>query len=63
MTALERPEARLEHRLTRPNASLAELHAAVSLAVDSELGALIVSPWLLRPAQRQLGRSRLRLGT
>ena len=63
MTALERPGARLEHRLTRPNASLAELHAAVSLAVDSELGALIVSPWLLRPAQRLLGRSRLILGT
>jgi deoxyribose-phosphate aldolase len=63
MTAPERPGARLEHRLTRPNASLAELHAAVSLAVETELGALIVSPWLLRPAQRQLGRSRLRLGT
>jgi deoxyribose-phosphate aldolase len=63
MTALERPGARLEHRLTRPNASLAELHAAVALAIDSELAALIVSPWLLRHAQRQLGRSRLRLGT
>jgi deoxyribose-phosphate aldolase len=63
MTAVERPGARLEHRLTRPNASLAELQAAVTLAVDSELASLIVSPWLLRPAQRQLGRSPLRLGT
>ena len=63
MTALERPTARLEHRLTRPNASLSELHAAVRLAVENELGGLTVNPWLLRPAVRQLGASRLRLGT
>jgi hypothetical protein len=63
MTALERPGARLEHRLTRPNVSVAELHAAVDLALESELGGLTVSPWLVRPAQRRLGTSRLRLST
>ena len=63
MTALERPGARLEHRLTRPNVSLAELLAAVDLALEHELGGLTVSPWLVRPAQRRLGTSRLRLST
>jgi len=63
MTALERPGARLEHRLTRPNVSLAELYAAVDLALEHELAGLTVSPWLVRPAQRRLGASRLRLGT
>jgi deoxyribose-phosphate aldolase len=63
MTALGRSDARLEHRLTSPNASLADLDAAVALAVEHDLAALVVSPWLLKAARRLLGRSRVRLGT
>jgi deoxyribose-phosphate aldolase len=63
MTALGRTDARLEHRLTSPNASLADLERAVSLAVEQDVAALVVSPWLLKAAHRLLGRSRIRLGT
>lgn len=63
MTAIGRRAARLEHRLTRPAASLAELDAAVALAVDHDCVALTVNPWLVKAARRALGRSRIRLGT
>jgi deoxyribose-phosphate aldolase len=63
MTAIGRRPARLEHRLTRPNASLADLEAAVALAMEYDCAALTVSPWLVKAAKRGLGRSRLRLGT
>jgi deoxyribose-phosphate aldolase len=63
MTAIGRRAARLEQRLTRPNASLAELETAVALAVEHDCAAVTVSPWLVKAARRTLGRSRLRLGT
>lgn len=63
MTAIGRRVARLEHRLTRPAASLAELDAAVALAVEHDCVALTVNPWLVKSARRALGRSRMRLGT
>jgi len=63
MTAVGRRAARLEHRLTRPTASLSELDAAAALAVEHDVAALIVSPWLIKAAKRKLGRSRVRLGT
>lgn len=63
MTAIGRRVARLEHRLTQPDASLAELEAAVALAVQADCAALSVSPWLVKAAKRALGRSRMRLGT
>ena len=63
MTAIGRRVARLEHRLTRPAASLAELDLAVRLALEFEVAALTVNPWLVKAAKRQLGRSRIRLGT
>jgi deoxyribose-phosphate aldolase len=63
MTASVRRALRLEHRLTQPNASLADLHAAVSLAAEHELASLCVNPWLVKAAKRQLGRSRVTLGT
>jgi deoxyribose-phosphate aldolase len=63
MTPSVRRALRLEHRLTQPNASLADLDAAVALATDHELTALTVSPWLVKPAKRKLGRSRVVLGT
>jgi deoxyribose-phosphate aldolase len=63
MTASVRRALRLEHRLTQPNASLADLEAAVALATGHELSALTVSPWLVKPAKRRLGRSRVTLGT
>jgi hypothetical protein len=56
MTALART-ARLEHRLTRPTASLADLHAAAAIALEHELAALLVSPWLVKPAARILART------
>jgi deoxyribose-phosphate aldolase len=62
MSSLRRT-VRLEHRLTRPNASLADLDAAVALATEHELAALTVSPWLVSAAQRRMGRSRVSLGT
>ena len=62
MTALRRA-ARFEHRLTRPNASLADLDGAAALAMEHGLAALVVSPWLVKPAGRLLARSGVRLGT
>ena len=63
MTASVRRAVRLEHRLTHPNASLADLDAAVALAVEHDLAALTVNPWLVKAAKRTLGRSRVALGT
>ena len=63
MTASARRALRLEHRLTQPNASLADLEAAVALATEHELAALTVNPWLVKAARRRLGRSRVTLGT
>ena len=63
MTAHPRRAARLEHRLTRPTASLSDLEAAVALVQEHELDALTVNPWLVKPAHRMLGRSRVRLGS
>lgn len=62
MTAPRRT-ARLEHRLTRPNASLAELDAAVRLALEHQLASLAVSPWLVRAAARGLARSPVEVAT
>ena len=62
MTALART-ARLEHRLTRPTASLADLHAAAGLALEHELASLLVSPWLVKPAARLLARTPVRVAT
>ena len=62
MTAPRRT-ARLEHRLTRPNASLAELDAAIGLALEHEMASLAVSPWLVKPAARGLARSPVRVAT
>jgi deoxyribose-phosphate aldolase len=63
MTASGRRALRLEHRLTQPNASLADLDAAVAMAMEHEVAALTVNPWLVKAAKRQLGRSRVTLGT
>ena len=63
MTASVRRAVRLEHRLTQPNATLADLDAAVALATEHELAAITVSPWLVKAAKRALGRSRVTLGT
>lgn len=63
MTASARRAVRLEHRLTAPNASLADVEAAVALATERELAALTVNPWLVKAAKRRLGRSRVTLGT
>jgi deoxyribose-phosphate aldolase len=63
MTAIGRRVARLEHRLTQPNATLGDLESAVALALASNCAALTVNPWLVRAAKRALGRSRMRLGT
>jgi deoxyribose-phosphate aldolase len=63
MTVIGRRAARLEHRLTRPSASLADLEAAVALAVEYECAAISVNPWQVKAAKRAMGRSRMRLGT
>jgi deoxyribose-phosphate aldolase len=63
MSASARRAVRLEHRLTQPNASLADLESAVALATEHEIAALTVNPWLIKPAKRHLGRSRVTLGT
>ena len=63
MSASARRAVRLEHRLTQPNATLADLESAVALATEHELAALTVNPWLVKAAKRQLGRSRVTLGT
>jgi deoxyribose-phosphate aldolase len=62
MTVLRRT-ARLEHRLTRPTASLAELDVAARIVLEHELTTLLVSPWLVKPAARLLARTSARLGT
>ena len=62
MTVLART-ARLEHRLTRPTASLADLRAASALALEHELASLLVSPWLVKPAARILSRTPVRVAT
>jgi deoxyribose-phosphate aldolase len=63
MSASVRRAIRLEHRLTQPNASLADLEVAVALAAEHEVAALTVNPWLVKAAKRRLGRSRVALGT
>lgn len=63
MTSSVRRALRLEHRLTSPNASLADLDAAVRLVVEHELAALTVNPWLVKAAKRGLGPARVTLGT
>jgi deoxyribose-phosphate aldolase len=63
MTTSVRRAVRLEHRLTQPNASLADLDAAVALATEHEVAALTVNAWLVKAAKRLLGRSRVTLGT
>lgn len=63
MTASVRRALRLEHRLTQPNASLADLDDAMALAAEHEVAALTVNPWLVKAAKRQLGRTRVTLGT
>jgi deoxyribose-phosphate aldolase len=63
MTANGRRAVRLEHCLTTANASLSQLDKAVSLAVEHDLAAITVSPWLVKAAKRLLGRSRVALGT
>lgn len=63
MNASVRRAVRLEHRLTQPNASLADLDAAVALATAHEIAALTVNPWLVKAAKRLLGRSRMALAT
>ena len=63
MTAIGRRAARLEHRLSRANASLAQLDAAVALAITQDCAAITVNPWLVKAARRALGRERMRLGT
>lgn len=63
MTVSPHRAVRLEHRLTQPNASIADLDAAVALATEHELAGITVSPWLVKPAKRRLGASRLTLGT
>jgi deoxyribose-phosphate aldolase len=63
MTVPGQRAARLEHRLTRPNASLADLDAALALASEHELPAIVVNPWLVKAARRLLGRSAMRVGT
>ena len=62
MTALARTP-RLEHRLTQPTATMADLHAAAGLALEHELDTLLVNPWLVKAATRLLSRSRVRVGT
>jgi deoxyribose-phosphate aldolase len=63
MTASVRRAVRLEHRLTQPTATLDDLEAAVLLATEHDLASLTVNPWLVKPAKRRLGRSRVTLGT
>jgi len=63
MSASVRRAIRLEHRLTQPNASMADLEAAVALATEHEMAALTVNPWLVKAAKRRMGRSRVTLGT
>ena len=61
MTALRRI-ARLEHRLTRPGASLGDLDAALRIVREHDLATLTVTPWLVRPAARLGLPAGVRLG-
>ena len=63
MTASVRRAVRLEHRLTQPNASVADLEGAVALAIEHEVAAVTVNPWLVKAAKRLVGRARVTLGT
>ena len=63
MTASVRRAVRLEHRLTRAAASLADLDAAAALASRHDLAALTVNPWLVKAARRALGQTRVTIGT
>jgi deoxyribose-phosphate aldolase len=63
MTASVRRAVRLEHRLTHPSASLADLEAAAALAAQHELAAMIVAPWLVKAARRALGDTRVAVGS
>lgn len=63
MTASVRRAVRLEHRLTNPTASLADLEAAVALVTEYDLAALTVNPWLVKAAARALAQSRVTIGT
>jgi deoxyribose-phosphate aldolase len=63
MTASVRRALRLEHRVTQPTASLADLDAALALATELEIVSLTVNPWLVKAAKRTLGRTGLILGT
>jgi deoxyribose-phosphate aldolase len=62
MTANRRPAVPLEHRLTQPNASLEDLSEAVALVTEHDLATLIVNPWLVKAARRELGRSPIQIG-
>lgn len=63
MTASVRRALRLEHRVTQPTASLADLDAALALATDHEIASLTVNPWLVKRAKRALARTGVTLGT
>jgi deoxyribose-phosphate aldolase len=63
MTASVRRALRLEHRVTQPTASLADLDAALALASEHEIASLTVNPWLVKAAKRALGRTSVTLGT
>ncbi|HET8586823.1 MAG TPA: deoxyribose-phosphate aldolase [Candidatus Limnocylindria bacterium] len=62
MTANRRPAVPLEHRLTQPNASLEDLSEAIALVTEHDLATLIVNPWLVKAARRELGRSSVQIG-
>lgn len=63
MTVPAQSAARLEHRLTRPTASRADLAAAAALAVELGLDSLMVGPWLVQAARRLLAGSPVRVGS
>lgn len=63
MTANGRQAARLEHQVLSPSATLDDLMRAVALCNEHRLDALVVSPWLVKAARRELGRSPVKLGT
>jgi deoxyribose-phosphate aldolase len=63
MTDNGRRAVRLEHHLLSSTASLTDLGEAVSLCTEHRLDSLVVSPWLVKAARRELGRSPIALGT
>lgn len=63
MTPNGRRAARLEHQVLSSNASLGELAEAVALCTEHRLDSLLVSPWLIKAARRELGQSAIKLGT